>query len=87
MQYIYLIVGLRITFLVLLIFLLEYLEFVSSYINRGIPVDVVNLDFQNVFNKMSHRRLLANVEQMGINGVRGSMGWCLDGSTGDCWPR
>ena len=49
--------------------LLEYLEFVSSYIDRGIPVDVVYLGIQKAFGKVPHRRLLAKVNSMGINGL------------------
>ena len=49
--------------------LLDYLEFVSSYINRGIPVDVIYLDFQSAFDEVPHKRLLANVESMKISGM------------------
>jgi len=61
--------------------LLEYLEFVSSYIDRGIPVDVVYLDFQKAFDKVPHRRLLARVESMGISGMvsRWIENWLKDG--------
>jgi len=47
------------------------MEFVSSYIDRGIPVDIVFLDFQKAFDKVSHMRLLAKVKSIRINGLHG----------------
>jgi hypothetical protein len=32
--------------------LLEFLEFVSSYVDRGFPVDVIYLDFQKMDRKL-----------------------------------
>jgi hypothetical protein len=48
--------------------LLEFLEFVSSYIDRGFPVDVIYLDFQKAFDKVPHRRLMLKINSLGISG-------------------
>jgi len=48
--------------------LLEYLDFVNDYVDRGIPVDVIYLDFQKAFDRVPHRRLIAKVEALGIGG-------------------
>jgi hypothetical protein len=32
------------------------------------PVDVMYLDFQKVFDKVPHRRLVARLEEIGIKG-------------------
>ena len=48
--------------------LLEYLTFVSEYIDKGIPVDVIYLDFQKAFDKVPHKRLVAKVHAHGIQG-------------------
>ena len=48
--------------------LLEFLEDVTSMIDDGDPVDVVYLDFQKAFDKVSHRRLLAKLTAHGIDG-------------------
>jgi len=38
--------------------LLEYLEYDVNQIDAGDPVDVIYLDFQKVFDKVTHRMLL-----------------------------
>jgi hypothetical protein len=48
--------------------LLEFLEFVSSYIDGGFPVDVICLDFQKAFDKVPHRRLMLKINSLGISG-------------------
>jgi ribonuclease P/MRP protein subunit RPP40 len=48
--------------------LLEFLEFVSNYIDRGFPVDVIYLDFQKAFDKVPHRRLMLKINSLGISG-------------------
>jgi hypothetical protein len=48
--------------------LLEFLEFVSSYIDRGFPVDVIYLDFQKAFDKVPCRRLMLKINSLGISG-------------------
>ena len=49
--------------------LLEYLEFVSSYIDKGLPVDVIYLDFRKAFDKVPHKRLMVKVKAHGIEGM------------------
>ena len=46
--------------------LLEYLEFVSNYVDQGYPIDVIYLDFQKAFDKVPHRRLMLKINAMGI---------------------
>jgi len=41
--------------------MLEFLEEVSHYVDKGIPVDVIYLDFRKVFDKVPHKRLLEKV--------------------------
>ena len=48
--------------------LLEFLEFVTNYVDKGLPVDVIYLDFQKAFDKVPHKRLMKMVESMGISG-------------------
>ena len=48
--------------------LLEFLEFVSSYVDQGHPVDVIYLDFQKAFDKVPHRRLMLKINSLGIVG-------------------
>ena len=38
--------------------LLAFMEKVTDYIDSGFPVDVIYLDFQKAFDKVSYRRLL-----------------------------
>ena len=48
--------------------LLEFLESVTNYVDQGLPVDVIYLDFQKAFDKVPHQRLLEKVKSMGIDG-------------------
>ena len=48
--------------------LLEFLEFVSSYVDQRHPVDVIYLDFQKAFDKVPHRRLMLKINSLGIVG-------------------
>ena len=48
--------------------LLEYLEFVTNYVDQGYPIDVIYLDFQKAFDKVPHRRLMLKINAMGIIG-------------------
>jgi len=41
--------------------LLEFLEYVSDYVDQGYPIDVIYLDFQKAFDKVPHRRLMIKV--------------------------
>jgi len=46
---------------------LVFLE-VTNFIDSGYPVEVVYLDFQKAFDKVSHRRLIMKLEAHGIDG-------------------
>jgi len=46
--------------------LLEFLEFVTNYIDQGYPIDVTYLDFQKAFDKVPHKRLMMKINAMGI---------------------
>ena len=48
--------------------LLEFLEFVSNYVDQGIPIDVIYLDFQKAFDKVPHKRLMLKIKSLGIAG-------------------
>ena len=48
--------------------LLEFLDFVTNYVDKGLAVDVIFLDFQKAFDKVPHQRLMKIVESMGISG-------------------
>ena len=49
--------------------LLLYLDFVSNYIDKGVPVDAIYLDFRKAFDKVPHKRLLNKVRANGIDGL------------------
>ena len=48
--------------------LLEFLEFVTNYIDQGYPIDVIYLDFQKAFDKVPHKRLMMKINALGITG-------------------
>jgi hypothetical protein len=48
---------------------LEFLDTVSNYIDQGIPIDVIYLDFQKAFDKVPHKRLMLKVKALGITGL------------------
>ena len=48
--------------------LLEFMEDMTSAIDRGRPVDVIFLDFQKAFDKVPHKRLLLKLNSFGIKG-------------------
>jgi len=48
--------------------LLVFMEEITSYIDRGYPVEVVYLDFQKAFDKVPHIRLLMKLAAYGITG-------------------
>ena len=48
--------------------LLEYLETVTKFLDEGVPVDVIYLEFAKAFDKVPHARLLKKLEAHGIGG-------------------
>ena len=48
--------------------LLEFLEFVTDYIDQGKPIDIIYLDFQKAFDKVPHKRLMLKIKSFGIVG-------------------
>ena len=48
--------------------LLQFLETVTDYIDKGYPVDVIYLDYQKAFDKVPHRRLMYKLTAYGISG-------------------
>ena len=46
---------------------LKFLDLVSDYIDEGIPMDAVYLDFQKAFDKVSHSKLLTKMARYGID--------------------
>jgi len=48
--------------------LLEFLEYVSDYLDQGYLIGVIYLDFQKAFDKVPHRRLMIKVRALGIIG-------------------
>ena len=48
--------------------LLEFLEDVTTALDRGEDVDVIYLDFCKAFDKVSHKRLLKKLWRYGIRG-------------------
>ena len=53
--------------------LLEFLDLVSDWVDEGIPVDAVYLDFQKAFDKVSHSKLLSKMDRYGID--KGVVRW------------
>ncbi|MDW3615035.1 MAG: reverse transcriptase family protein, partial [Nitrososphaeraceae archaeon] len=49
--------------------LLEFMEYVTKYLDMGQSVDVVYLDFAKAFDKVPHVRLFKKLESHGISGV------------------
>ena len=60
--------------------LLQFLETVTDYIDKGYPVDVIYLDFQKAFDKVSHRRLIHKLTAHGIGGK--VLNWIRDWLSG-----
>ena len=48
--------------------LLQFIDKITDFIDQGYPVDVVFLDFQKAFDKVTHERLLLNIRALGIEG-------------------
>ena len=47
--------------------LLEFLGLVSNYVDQGIPVDVIYLDFQKTFDKVSRTKLIVKMKRYGVS--------------------
>ena len=60
--------------------LLQFLETVTDYIDRGYPVDVIYLNFQKDFDKVPHRRLIHKLTAHGIGGK--VLNWIRDWLSG-----
>ena len=43
-----------------------FLEEITKWIDKGSPVDIIYLDFQKAFNKVSHQKLLLKLKAHGI---------------------
>ena len=56
--------------------LLEYLEELSSLVDKGHAVDIVYLDFSKAFDKVPHQRLLLKCQGLGIRG--NVLAWIAD---------
>jgi len=56
--------------------LLEFLEFVTNYIHPGYPIAVIYLDFREAFDMVPHKRLMININAMGI--TRDVFNWIKD---------
>jgi len=55
---------------------LEFLECVSNYVDKGVPVDVIHLELKKAFDRVPHGRVLSKIKSLGINGlVRCTMHW------------
>jgi ribonuclease P/MRP protein subunit RPP40 len=48
---------------------LEFLDIVKNYVDQGLPVDIIYLDFQKAFDKVPHKRLMMKVKALGIQGA------------------
>ena len=40
---------------------------VKDYVDQGLPVDTVYLDFQKAFDKVSHGKLVMKMRKAGLN--------------------
>jgi len=49
-------------------FFLEFLEYITTQIDVGNPVDVIYLDFQKAFDKVPHARLICKLKAHGMSG-------------------
>ena len=46
--------------------LLEFFDTVRDYVDQGVPVDTVYLDFQKAFDKVSHVKLVVKMRRAGL---------------------
>ena len=49
--------------------LLTFLEKVTNYVDQGLPVDVLYLDFSKAFDKVPHTRLLSKLQACGLGRI------------------
>ncbi|XP_065651308.1 uncharacterized protein LOC136079499 [Hydra vulgaris] len=49
--------------------LLESIDYISSSLDVGIPIDVILLDFAKAFDTVPHKRLLAKLKAYGFDGL------------------
>ena len=47
--------------------LLDFFEAVTKYLDEGLDVDLIYLDFCKAFDKVPHKRLLIKLEALGID--------------------
>ena len=47
--------------------LLEFFDTVRDYVDQGVPVDTVYLDFQKAFDKVSHGKLVVKMRRVGLD--------------------
>ena len=48
--------------------LIEFLDEVTKYIDKGLPIDVIYLDFSKAFDRVPHHRLIKKINACGIGG-------------------
>jgi len=48
--------------------LMEFLEFISKHVDKGLPVDAIYLDFKKALDKVPHGRLMSKVRGCGVDG-------------------
>ena len=60
--------------------LLEFFDLVVDYVDQGVPVDAVYLDFQKAFDKVSHEKLVLKMKRLGLGDgiVRWIGNWLSD---------
>jgi ribonuclease P/MRP protein subunit RPP40 len=65
---------------------MEFLEILTGTVDGGEAVDVIFLDFAKAFDKVPHRRLLAQLQAYGIgrNMLKWIEAWLSERKTGWC---
>ena len=48
--------------------LLEFLKTITDLVDRGLPINIVYLDFQKAFDKVLHKCSISKIEAHGIGG-------------------
>ena len=44
---------------------MEFVETITGLVDRGLPIDIVYLDFQKAFDKVPHKRLISKIDAHG----------------------